>query len=328
MVKGVFGVRRSAFVAGLLALISTGGGPTEAQQAVLGALGRHLWGMTDDEVARTRPMTAAELSEQLVEGHDRRRFVQLAIVLAACCHPVSEAQSEAVAQYSDALGIGGPELTVLAELQTEQAEEVTADFVRFYDDYIPQLSEPSVRRGDGGAQAEAEALVARVDELAECPEGSLGHAFLEFYRRNRLRLPTVQSPQPAYYVSHDMNHVIAGYEPTGPGEIAFGAFKVAVRDDDANWMAFMANVLIHEVGLMKHGTSSQFVPYGGEIYPGHGGQGALRLPGAADLLAEAFVRGGACTSDVTQIDHLALVHLPLDEVRRRFNVTPLATPAS
>ena len=30
-----------------------------------------------------------------------------------------------------------------------------------------------------------------------------------------------------------MNHVIAGYEPTGPGEIALGAFKLAMLDDEA-----------------------------------------------------------------------------------------------
>ncbi len=125
-----------------------------------------------------------------------------------------------------------------------------------------------------------------------------------------------------------MNHVIAGYEPTGPGEIALGAFKLAMLDDEANWMAFMANLLIHEAGLMKHGSESQFVPYGGEIYPAVGRQGALDLPGAADLLAEVLERGAACSTEFSRIDHIALATVPLAEVRERFNVLPMAHPMS
>ena len=37
-----------------------------------------------------------------------------------------------------------------------------------------------------------------------------------------------------------MNHVITGYEPTGPGEIALGAFTLAMNDNDANWLQFVA----------------------------------------------------------------------------------------
>jgi hypothetical protein len=124
-----------------------------------------------------------------------------------------------------------------------------------------------------------------------------------------------------------MGHVIAGYEPTGPGEIALGAFKLAACPTDANWMASMVNVLIHEVGLFKHGTTEQFVPFGGAPYPGADGQfGAMSLPGASDLIAEAYARGAACTGDINAADHLALAPLPLREVRRQFDVRPLRRP--
>jgi hypothetical protein len=121
-----------------------------------------------------------------------------------------------------------------------------------------------------------------------------------------------------------MNHVIAGYEPTGPGEIALGAFKLAMSDTDANWMAFVANLMIHEAGLIKHGTSeaAQFVPYGGEIYPDARGEGALHLPGAAEELAEALARGAAVEGDFSQIDHLAIADRPLVEIRAAYHVVP------
>ena len=79
-------------------------------------------------------------------------------------------------------------------------------------------------------------------------------SWLEFYRRNGLVLPGKDTHTPAHYVSHDMNHVISGYEPTGPGEIALGAFTLAMNDNDANWLQFVANLVIHEAGLLKHGA--------------------------------------------------------------------------
>jgi hypothetical protein len=115
----------------------------------------------------------------------------------------------------------------------------------------------------------------------------------------------------------------------GPGEIALGAFKLALRDDEANWMASLANFLIHEVGLFVHGDNNQFVPYGGdgEPYNGLNGQrGALDLPGAPELLAEAWRRGAACSGDFSRLDHLALANEPLLEIRRRFHVLPLERP--
>ena len=70
-----------------------------------------------------------------------------------------------------------------------------------------------------------------------------------------MRLPSRTSINPGYYVCHDMNHVIAGYEPTGIGEICLGAFKLSMNDSDANWMASMTNFLIHEAGVLNLDTS-------------------------------------------------------------------------
>ncbi len=166
-----------------------------------------------------------------------------------------------------------------------------------------------------------------VARLGENPRGSLGWAFAEFYRRNELKIPGRDTPNPGYYVCHDMNHVITGYEPTGAGEIALGAFKLALNNSDANWMASLTNFLIHEVGLFVHGTDLQFVPYGrgGEPYHGlEGKRGALDLPGAPELFAEALRRGSECSGDFSELDHLAIADVPLIEVRRQYNVPPLS----
>jgi hypothetical protein len=47
------------------------------------------------------------------------------------------------------------------------------------------------------------------------------------------------------------------------------------------------------------------------------------LPGATDMLAEAFERGTRCTGDFTVVDHLSLADQPLADVRAHFGVPPL-----
>lgn len=123
---------------------------------------------------------------------------------------------------------------------------------------------------------------------------------------------------------HDRNHVITGHEPTGPGEIALGAFKLALHASEANWLASRTNFLIHGVGLFMHGTDLQFVPYGGGGEPYHGidgKRGALDLPGAAGLQ-----RGSQSTGDFIALDPLARADVPLAELRRQCNGVPLAVP--
>ena len=145
--------------------------------------------------------------------------------------------------------------------------------------------------------------------LAQDESRTLGHAYIEFYRRNQINVPGADTHTPAHYVSHDMNHVIAGYEPTGPGEIALGAFTLAMHDNDANWIQFVCNLAIHEAGLVQHGAIAPKAS-------------TLTRPGASDLLGEALWRGAQCTADFSQADHLTLAEWQLADVRSHFGVPP------
>ena len=301
------------FISGLLGVADVGDGPTTEQLSVINALARHLWAIDSSGLG---PIDPTAVATALHDAEHRRRFVQFAIVISFCRHPDSQEQVSRMEDYATALGISGDQIEAEQRWISEDAEKASADFMRTYAQYIPELSDsvgPEV--GDGEVLPEVEALRA-------LPEGTLGRAFLAFYERNGFHLPGTSTPEPAYYIAHDMNHVIAGYEPTGPGEISLGAFKLAMSDTDANWMAFMTNLLIHEAGLLKHGSTTQFIPYGGDIYPDAQGQGALHLPGAADMLGEAFERGAAVRGDFSQIDHLAIAHRTVAEIRAEYGVMP------
>jgi hypothetical protein len=316
----------SIIAAGLRGVIRVDGGPTDEQQSVYDALARHLLRLDDAVGPVLGVLAPADVGESLVERGVRRVFIQMAIMLELCCHPQSEVQLRQLEAYATELGMDGPEVEAVRVQAHRTAEAATADFVRSFGEYVDELSEFQLVDPETRSDRTADELWAEVERFDELPVGSVGWAFVEFYRRNGFTLPSRDSPAPAYYVSHDMNHVIAGYEPTGPGEIALGAFKLAMHDSEANWMASMVNLMIHEAGLIKHGSTAQFVPFGGAPYPGPDGQfGALSLPGAADLVAEAFERGAACSSDFSRADHLAMAHLPIAEVRERHHVIPLRT---
>jgi len=300
-------------VAGLLGAIDVDGGPTDEQLAVLGAVTAHLWERPDLDLARIAPFDAATTASALRRDPTRRRFCEMLVTLEMCRHPQSAAQVAAVETWSDALGVGGPHLAVMRTAVDEGAVRATEDFDRFYARDLEQLSEPALRDRYLRLDTPDPALAQRLQALHDLPPDTLGYAYIEFYRRNDITVPGADTHTPAHYVSHDMNHVIADYEPTGPGEIALGAFTLAMNDNDANWLQFVLNLVIHEAGILRHGA----------IAPK---DQTLTRPGATELVGEAFARGAGCSGDFSQADHLAMADWTLEAVRAHYDVAPRTVP--
>jgi hypothetical protein len=105
--------------------------------------------------------------------------------------------------------------------------------------------------------------------------------------------------------------VIAGYEPTGPEEIALSAFLIAMNDDDANRVGLLGSLLVHEAGVFD---AKGFAPK----------QATLTRPGAIELLAEGFERGAQCTADFSRADHLAMADRRLADIRAEYGVVARA----
>jgi hypothetical protein len=297
----------------LLGGIAVDEGPTAEQLAVLGAIVAQLWERPDLDLDTMKPLGPEQAARLITDPATRRRVSELLATLELCRHPQTPGQVTRVEEYARALEIGGPHLEIIRSWIDVGAERATEDYERFYAQDLPQLSEPALRDRFLRLSKPDLELAQQLQLLHDLPPDTLGYAYIEFYRRNHLVVPGADTHTPAHYVSHDMNHVITGYEPTGPGEIALGAFTLTMNDNDANWLQFITNLVIHEAGLLKHG----------EIRPK---SATLQRPGATELLGEALARGAACTSDFSQGDHLAMASWPLEEVRARFNVAPLATP--
>lgn len=294
----------------LLGAIDVDGGPTDEQLGVLRALVAGYWGRTDLDVGALAPVAPAAARE-VPDGPARARTRELLVLLELCRHPGSAAQVARVDEYAAALGESGPGLDLARTLVHEGKAAAMADYYRFLATRADSMAEPSLRDRYGATLAAPDhELADRLRALHDLPEGTLGHAYVEFYRRNGITLPGDDPAMPATFVAHDMCHVIGGYEPTGEGEIALGGMQLALADTPDHWAAFLGNLSVHEAGIVSNESVT-------------GKTATLARPGAADFVARAMWRGAQCTGDFTEIDHLALVEVPLDEVRARFGVPPL-----
>ena len=301
------------FVAGLLAAIDVDGGATDEQLAVLRAFVTHVWKRPDLDLAAVTPLGPSELASRLPGDDTRLRFCELLMTLELCRHPQSAAQVQCAEECAAALGVTGIAMETTRTALEQGAAVVAADLERQYGEILPEVSERALRDRYLRLETPDPALAERLRALAHLPAGSLGRAYLAFYERNGFALPGDDVHLPAHYVNHDMNHVITGYEPTAPGEIARSGFLVAANGSRHNWLEFLLTMSIHESGVLTHG----------EI---HAKFATLSRPGVSDLLGEGFERGLQCTVDLSQVDHLAIAGEPLDAIRERFNVVPLAHP--
>jgi hypothetical protein len=296
----------------LLGAIDVDGGATDEQRAVLGAVVAGYWGRPDVDLTALPSLDPAGAAAAVTEPAHRRRVRELMVMLELCRHPLSDAQVTRVEEYAAALGETGPGLALARTLVSEGAAAAAADYFRFLAGMEQEFEESTLRgwpAGDDAVGANTE-LAARLRELHELPEDTLGYQYVEFYRRNGIELPGEDANQPAVFVAHDMCHVIAGYEPKGQEEIALGAMQLGINDTDVHWLSFLGNLSVHEAGFLGVGA---LVPK----------DATLARPGAADMLGRAFLRGAQCTGDFTAVDHLALAATPLAHVREQFGVPPL-----
>jgi hypothetical protein len=294
----------------LLGSIDTGDGGTDEQRAVLRALVAGYWERPDLDVDALSALDPEGAAAAVIDPAHRRSVRELMVLLESCRHPLTEEQVARVEAYAAALHEEGPGMVIIRDLVNDGAQHAMADFMRFMDEIQGQLAEPTLAADYlEYFDAPKPELAERLREMHDLPAGTLGYEYVEFYRRNNITLPGDDPSMPAIFVAHDMCHVIAGYGPTGPEEIALGAMQLGVVDSDAHWVQFLGNLAIHAAGFFNN---ESFV----------GKTATLDRDGAAALLAEGLRRGSQCTGDFTSADHLAMAATPVAEIRERYGVPP------
>lgn len=154
-----------------------------------------------------------------------------------------------------------------------------------------------------------------MDQLAACPEGSLGH---EFYRQiidnnfdlevlDRDALGLANLPPPLDYLNvrilqcHDLWHILGGYHTTSLHEVGISAFQLS---------------------QFGHNYSAQFLAF---IIA----KAAIKRPEGLALLMEITMgawRHGRATPQLLAVDWLDVWNEPTDAVRERLGVSAYVSP--
>jgi hypothetical protein len=291
-------------VGALVGAATVDGGPTGEQRSIIETLVVGCWG-GDKELVDARPLAPMEVGKRVTNEADRRRLRELLVMVELCGHPITEGRLASTEAYAEAVSQSGPGLIIARDLVRESAEWTYHDYLRLngLSRDAGQIPEPS--KGPDPLREE-------VEGYQGLPHTTLGWAFLDFHVRNGFALPESSSPTGQIFLRHDTTHVITGYEPTGEGEIALGAMMLSAADTDGNWLAFLGNLLVHEVG---------------HIVPGyeHARPALLDHELGRTMMAEALRRGSKCDAAIDGVDLLSMADWDLDEVRRHFCIPPLGS---
>ena len=289
--------------------IDTGDGGTEQQRGMLRDVSRIMFGLEDVNVESLAPIAPSEVVDLFTTVALKRRVRMFLILFMLCRHPLTDAQLALVETYIDALGgdDGDPGLAQARAMVETQMLEISDDLDRAWGEAVSVMTESTLRDEYAATEAAAPELVARVSALRELPRGTLGREYVEFYRDNGFALPGEEPGVPAFFVGHDMCHLIAGCGPKAHEEIALGAFLLGAKEDADHW-AYLLGVM----AIMEYGS---FAPPSFEAKIG-----TLGRPGATEVVLGALLRGQQCYVDLLAVDHLAMAHLSIADIRRRFNI--------
>lgn len=260
------------------------------------------------DVDTLEPISFEEIARAVIDPHQRKRLVQLAIVMAFVEGRPDAPTNDAVQLLAHELGITERGLTVLFDMSRghallaryEMARRIR-DFARGVDGFpgFPKLALSML--GIGG---EDPAVAARYHALKACAPGTFGRAIYDHFTEHHFAFPGEKYGFGGM-AFHDVGHVLSGYGVTPQEEIKQAAFQAGFTRKDG-FLFLLFGVLQFHMGL--------------RITPVAKGQHGLFDVNAVLRAAE---RGAACRVDLGDgFDHFAYADLPLDEVRASLGVPP------
>jgi hypothetical protein len=277
---------------------------TDAERALLEGLSL-LHGQRVDAEELT-PISLEDLAQVVVEPHQRKRAVQLAIVMALVEGTPTDAASRRVEALAKALAIDEGGVRVLREMAHGHLMLARFDMFRRFSRFIRNVDEfPGVLKaalplmGVGGNPG----LAARYRALEACEPGTLGRELFDYFERNQFKFPGEPGGLPAIF--HDVGHVMSGYGTDPHGEICQAAFQAGfARRDGFTFLLF---------GILQFHLGLRITPVA------KGYEGLLDVP----ALLTALQRGAACRMDFSRgYEFFADKDVPLAELRRAYGVSP------
>ena len=285
--------------------------PTRDQDRFLRSVAR-LNGAELDPRALPVP-SLAETARAVVDQHQRKRLVELAVIMATVDGFVLPVPTANVTALGRALGVDEPEMHNLRRIAGDHRLLARADLTRrvmgrfvgevWQDERFKGIARfvgPLFKASDDVATG------AKYRALEKLPKDSLGYALFEHYRSNGFAFPGERGGLPEKAVFHDLGHVLSGYRTDPDGEIQQAAFQAGfVRN--AGFMFLYFGVVQFHLGIKITPAADAEIGYFD-----------------VEKVMTALARGAACKVDLN--DHWnfwPLLPRPLAEVRSELGVPPL-----
>ena len=309
------GRRESDAILGAMRQVALAGGRalSYADTASILAAGHYLLRRRDlVDLGTLPPVEPADLVAALTERVLAEEAVKYLAVMAMVDGTLDRGKLRRVLEYSRALDIEADYLTDLVEAASGHLAWAAADMWRKnFDSVLSRSSEglaPNTWiRPYGGTSADP-ALLARYEALGGLPQNSFGKALWDFDKTNGYPFPGDPSAlNAAFGTAHDSTHVISGYDTSARGELLVSTFTAGMHPINP-----MSGHILPVIFFFHFGEQLNDV--------GHAGKGGLD----PDEFWHAWARGAEMTADLFDPKWSVWdwVEHDLDELRRRWNVTP------
>jgi hypothetical protein len=242
-------------------------------------------------------------------AHQRKRLVQLAVVMSMTGARVEHSMARAVADLATALAVEEPAVPVLALLADNRALATRARVLsRVLRKHIVRAYRDAGLAGVHGViagfiAAPDRALAERCAALARCPAGSLGRALWDHCQSRGLELQRGAIGERA--LRRELGHVLSGYDTDTAGKLQQGAFEAGYVRKDGFAHLLCALIQLHlgvPLSPLTAAATGRF---------------------DVEQVMTALARGAACRVDLSDWDFWESAALSLAGVREALGIGAL-----
>lgn len=294
-----------------MATVATDGGESE-----LDAIGRQMLLATRDFVLRASGgipegelISPAQLSEGLRDPEKRRQAIEFLILMPYLPMVVSADRVTRVEAFAAALDV---RCNTLRDLRLV-CDGRLGRWAISYSRRTIAAYEP------GGVFAQLKTagsallqfvgnkkVAARYSALEDLPKGTLGRSFYDFYRDRTFPLPGEKKSFSELVVSHDLTHILTGYNTDKSGEINVAGIEAGMSPTDLGFEMLLEVILLFHMGESRID--------GGLVEPGKGHF-------HPEQVMQAVRRGSQIKIDlIAGWDYWQDMEKPVEELRRRMGI--------
>jgi hypothetical protein len=271
-----------------------------------------------DNVSTISP---AELAEVPIEPSLRKHVLNGMAMLALVEGIPPKSQIVVLEEFAKAFGERSNLIEQIRSLSVSGVHQIIFSFARFRSTFLNssiyvQVEQSGVYRtakslATTWGLVEDKALANRYAALATYPEGSLGLSLHHYYLQNKFALPGQKLSLPEGIASHDVSHLLSGYDVDYIGETLVAAFTAGYRYEES---AFFSSLLIELMSLTNLMPSSRSPAACASIFS---------QPGMAQRFLRALERGMKCKVDLFKDFNLWMVaHESIPALCDRWGIEP------